>query len=306
MSGDGVGDRRKCGSGRGLLTTAGIAAAVILLGASRLWLGTPQVAPIGTFDDARAWADCFGRSVAIAASVTVEAIAVEDMRAKDPAPATLGFEATGPVSTSIPDEALKGPPAAGAGVLKAQTVVTLQKSSGSIQFVSNPSRGVLAIRYGVGPSLLDYGPVRFGPSASLPYQVVLDTDVAVQVAGTPGSLTVTLPAGTSGTLPLGTGQTLEPLQPIAIKPWLLGLGPTMQPTEASARKGLNDLAVEARQPGLKFDAQGFSLQACAKANGNGPRRPAWWTWRLTRPDWAQSRSPSRTAWLRRSRSSRAR
>jgi hypothetical protein len=77
----------------------------------------------------------------------------------------------------------------------------------------------------------------------------------------------TLPAGTRGHVYLDAGQTVVPVQPIHAFNWLRDTPFTLSAIRVSGQSGLADVAIEVRQPGLAFDASGFTMSACASTNG---------------------------------------
>jgi hypothetical protein len=140
-------------------------------------------------------------------------------------------------------------------------IVAKAADAGDFEFIL-PAGTVEIRRPGAHLVLAADQPVRFGAVDRTSYEVVVANDKAEQKDGK-----LVLPAGTRGELKLGKGQALVPLQPILVAPWPYGTPVTLSPTRSAGQRGLANLTIEARQSGTQFNASGFAVGACVRAQG---------------------------------------
>ncbi|HEX8258017.1 MAG TPA: hypothetical protein VF589_10315 [Allosphingosinicella sp.] len=154
---------------------------------------------------------------------------------------------------------------AGAAALPRGTLVRV--ASG--EFTLAQGRARLRSGTGAGAMLLDAAdPVRFGHAAKASYVVAIKP---VQVAPpAPGAAARLLPAGSSGTVGLRSPVALQALQPIEVRPWLLGQRENIFPVRASGQRGLSDLAIDVRHPGIRFDPAALAMAGCAWSDSAPP------------------------------------
>jgi hypothetical protein len=150
--------------------------------------------------------------------------------------------------------------------LPPKTIVRVQRGEFSLD------KGSVAVEHGGGRFLLTtLDPIRFKNADSSSYDVTLSN--AVVVAAPTDTKPRQLPQGAQGTLALAAGSDkVEPpqialvaLQPFAARPWILDALPNIEPTRVSGARGMSDLSVEARRPGMQFDASDLSVSGCAWA-----------------------------------------
>ena len=120
-----------------------------------------------------------------------------------------------------------------------------------------------------------HGHARFRPANGVNYIIKLKDNVTVgskQEGNQPAR--AVLPVGTQGLLALGKGEplALDTVQPLSVRPWLLGTSRTLLPERASGHVGLADLAIEVRRSGLQLDGGNVVLSACALSSGDRPQQ----------------------------------
>lgn len=109
---------------------------------------------------------------------------------------------------------------------------------------------------------------RFGPSGKNSYSIKLDKNPDTKIEN--GRTFALVPVGATGTMPIGTGVELIALQPVPTKSWLHGFKSTLLPVRAIGQQGLNDLAIDVKQGGIRFDEQGFVLEGCGWRSVSDP------------------------------------
>ena len=143
--------------------------------------------------------------------------------------------------------------------------------------------GSVALRRPGGRSFLLRAPdiVRFRQADNTTY--IIELAESIDIPPGPAGQARSLPPGTRGTLRLPDGRMggdvrdreMQPLsfvmlQPVLVRPWLEGVAPALMPVRASTPRGLSDILIDARQPGMNFAAPGLALGACAWAGDAAP------------------------------------
>lgn len=125
--------------------------------------------------------------------------------------------------------------------------VTVTKATGSFEFRLWDG-SFLVSRSNIPFLLQSHDLGRFGPTAVASYVVTLSKDIKPDN----DKKTATLPVGTKGVLQIGAGKTLEPLQPLNVSNWLMGIPSTLSAVRVSGQAGLADVAIEVRQGGNRL------------------------------------------------------
>jgi hypothetical protein len=183
------------------------------------------------------------------------------------------FRANGPVTIEIAD-ADKRKAAADRNTqtltLPEGTELTITKAKGDFEFSLKDATAEVER---TGARLLIAAvqtPVRFGPADKTPYVVKLDKVTALDFKDAQGNLKApALPPGTEGTMEIGAGVQVTTLQPLPATPWLHETSPNLLPVRATGQKGLSEITIEARQPGLDFNASGNPVRACVFSSSSG-------------------------------------
>jgi len=251
------------------------------LGISRLGLNAPRLGPV-ELDRAVNWAECLAQTEVGAGTpislVGLGSAAQEAGKTKatlqslnPPAIDKLKYIATEQVPIELDGADRAADFASGKPVtLPARSQIRVSKGemefgNGTVELYNAGGRFLLKVR----------GHARFRPAEGVNYIITLDHDVTVgskQEGSQPAK--AVLPVGTKGSLKLDKGEpvALTTLQPLAVRPWLLGTSPTLLPERASGHVGLADLAIEVRRPGLQLDGSSVALSACALSGGNAPQQ----------------------------------
>jgi hypothetical protein len=149
--------------------------------------------------------------------------------------------------------------------------VTVAKDKGDFEFRLRPASPARPVLIEVGDVQFYFEPggeTRFAPAPGTPYRVALAEKFQ---AKSDGERTIAvIPAGKTGTTKLQTGLSFLSLQALPVKPWLYDITPTLAPVRATGQPGLSDLSVEVRQPGFRFDQEGFVVDACAWRSPGAP------------------------------------
>jgi hypothetical protein len=244
-------------------------------GLARLLLDSPPVEPV-TMDRALEWASCLA-SAEVPAGVSVTLIGLTSREpplseaVKPSLVHELNFLATEPVPVMLADPEIR------ARVEKGEPVPLLEGSEFRVSKGEfRLQEGTIEAQWSGGRYLLQARDrLRFGPTESTDYIVKLTEEVTVGGTDETGKpRKPELPVGTKGLLWLGINQpvTLVPLQPLIVKPWLLDIASTLLPERASGEKGLGNVTIEVRRPGLRFDSADLLLSACASPNGGGAKQ----------------------------------
>ena len=226
----------------------------------------PKVSP----EAAVQLAGCFARTVFHANDGVTLAGLTQTQASGIEKPATsLSFVAPEPLTftaVSLKPEDQKKLRGKGDVTLPPNTIVRVQRGEFSLD------KGSVAVEHAGGRFLLStLDPIRFKNADSSSYDVTLSD--AVVVTAPTDTKPRQLPQGTRGTLSLAAGSNtveasqiaLVALQPFAARPWILDALPNIEPTRVSGAKGMSDLAVEARRPGMQFDASDLTVSGCAWA-----------------------------------------
>jgi hypothetical protein len=243
---------------------------VLLLGFARLLLEVTEWPTLG-LDQALQAARCLVPKTEIKAPATFTLLGLpSEPPIGSSAAKALEFRALGPLQVAMPtaelDKILQDAPAGKDLLLPAKSTLILTKSKGSFEF---RLQGEAEFRQSKGRFLLQANDtVRFGPTDDASYFVSFPNDIQLEVKEDNGRKQAMLRAGTTGVLSIGNGQALILLQAITAAPWPFQIAPSIVPERVVGQTGLASLGIEARQPGVAFNASGFSISACATSDGN--------------------------------------
>jgi hypothetical protein len=261
--------------GRSLLILA-VAAVAVIGGLMRLLWDTPQLKPIDVTQATR-FSECFGTRGEIAASaapVTVAPVRARESEKpardaiKPEAVESLIFRVLSALPVELPDTKLRADFDKGTPVRLPPDAILTVKGRDEFDFVLEGGT-VEVRRAGANLLLRADKKVRFGPVERASYEVSLADETTIDAKDVPNTnkKQATLPVGTQGKLKLAGGQALVALQPFTVAPWPYDIPPTLVPVRAAGQRGLGDLTIEARQPGLQFNVQGLTLLACVVGDG---------------------------------------
>lgn len=261
-----------------------IAAAILGLGIWRLTLDFERRSAIDA-SKAIELANCLRppSEIPAGATVTLRPLSHKDPKTGDvipkgiqqlqPAEATdLLFKVVGPVRLELSGELLRAAVAGKPITLTPNQRLTVTKTKGSFEFVL-VNASILVSRDNAQFLLksIDH-PVRFGPTDVGSYEITLPQPQDAMITEENNKKYAVLPVDTTGKLTIGLAQSLAPLQPLTASSWLLGTASTLMPVRVSGQPGLADVAIEAKHPGVRFDAPGLSMAACV-LDKDGSARP---------------------------------
>jgi hypothetical protein len=248
-----------------------VAVGTLLAGFLRILIEAP---PASTLDPSQAVlaARCLGPrgEIPVNSAITLLTLPLSGRGSEGiepPSVIDLQFIATGPVQFEILDSrAREGAETGAVKRLPAGTTLLLAKGNGSFEF--RLDRGTAEVRRMKGRFLLDTDErIRFGAADDASYAVLFTDQVAFETKEDAAKKRQFLmAAGTRGSLHIGAGQSLVTTQALAVSPWPYKAVATLLPVRSAGQSGLANLAVEARQPGLRFDTAGLVVSACASSD----------------------------------------
>jgi hypothetical protein len=261
-----------------------IVTAVVGLGGVRVAWETPTLPQVDYAKAEKIAAQCFRPQGEIPAGTNITLRRLKKKEAENNKPAefdtvaALDFRAITAVAIEITDAEKRkaaADPATQTLLLPAKTPLTITKANGEFEFSFNGTKAEIER---AGRRLWVKGeetPVRFGPADKARYVIQLDKDTSLDFKGADGKpKPPALPPGTEGTMVIGDGVQITTLQPLPATPWLFQISPNLLPVRATGQKGLSEITIEARQPGLDFSAAGNPVRACVYSSGSDLWQPA--------------------------------